>query len=127
MYLLDTHALLWFLGDDPKLPTEVKELIETTEEVYVSIGTFWEMAIKDGLGKLSLPAPIADVMADCEKLGFSVLPIKAAHLTDLKSLPFIHRDPFDRLLICQAKAEGMTLITVDENIVKYDVQTVWRG
>lgn len=127
MYLLDTHALLWFLNDDPKLPAGTKKLIETAQQVYVSIGTFWEMSIKDSIGKLSLPAPISDVMADCEKLGFSVLPIKAAHLAKLKSLPPIHKDPFDRLLICQAEAEAMTLITVDENIVKYDVRTVWES
>ena len=125
MYLLDTHTLLWFLNDDPKLSKKVKELIETTQQIYVSIGTFWEMSIKNSIGKLSLPAPISEIIAGCESLGFSVLPIKAAHLERLKTLPFIHRDPFDRLLICQAQAEDMTLITVDESIVKYDVRTKW--
>ena len=125
MYLLDTHALLWFLNDDPKLPQKTKALIETTSEIFVSVGTFWEMAIKDSVHKLSLPASISAVMAACQQLGFSILPIKALHLEHLKTLPQIHRDPFDRLLICQAAAEHMTLITVDKKIAKYDVPIVW--
>lgn len=127
MYLLDTHTFLWFLNDDPKLPHDTKELIETaTEPISVSIGTFWEMAIKDSIGKLELPAPITQLLEDCREMGFTILPIQPSHLERLKNLPKLHGDPFDRLYICQAQAEGMTIITTDENIVRYDVATMWK-
>ena len=125
MYLLDTHAFLWFLSDDPKLPATVKGTIEEAENVYVSIASFWEIAIKESIGKLILPAPITQLMEACEKLGFAILPIKAVHLSLLKGLQRLHGDPFDRLLICQAKAEDMTLVTLDENIRKYEVSVFW--
>ena len=126
MYLLDTHAMLWFLNDDPKLPARTKELIGTTPEVYVSIASFWEIAIKNSIGKLELHDSISRIMELCEEKQIAILPIKAIHLECLKPLPPIHKDPFDRLLVCQARAEGMTLITLDENIVQYDVATLWR-
>lgn len=126
MYLVDTHALLWFLNDDPALPDATKELIGASREVYASVVTFWEMAIKNSIGRLTLPDPISRIMAVCEEKHIAILPIKAMHLDLLCSLPAIHKDPFDRLLICQAKSEGMTLVTVDESIAKYDVATIWR-
>ena len=126
MILLDTHTLLWFLSDDPMLPEDTKELIGTSENVYVSIATFWEMAIKNSIGKLMLADPISRIAEICEENRIMILPIKALHLDILQKLPHIHKDPFDRLLICQAKAEGMALVTVDENIAKYDVKTLWQ-
>ena len=124
MLLLDTHAFLWFEGNDPKLPQNVMEELQTNDHVYISIATFWEIAIKNSMGKLELRLPIDEMM---EKSGFSILPIKASHLKKLMELPWIHRDPFDRLLISQAQAEGLTLITKDENIRKYgDVETIWN-
>ena len=125
MFLLDTHTFLWFLLDDPKLPAQIKATIESAQGVFISIASFWEMAIKDSIGKLRLPAPIPDLLSGCVKDGFTVLPIKGEHLALLKELPKIHGDPFDRLLICQATAEKMTLITADENIAKYDVSVLW--
>ena len=83
------------------------------------------MAIKNSLRKLVLPASISEMMDVCKSLQISVLPITAPHLEKLKDLPWIHRDPFDRLLICQALEDDLTLITVDSNIVKYDVKTDW--
>ena len=127
MFLLDTHALLWFLTDDPKMPKNVKSVIETAENIRVSIGTFWEIAIKSSIGKLALPVSVTTLMGDCEELGFLILPIEAPHLERLKELPKIHGDPFDRLLICQAQAENLKLVTADENIAKYDVKTLWRA
>ena len=126
MFLLDTHTFLWFLEDDPKIPQNVKETIATAQDIRVSIGTFWEMAIKASIGKLTLPAPITTLMDDCTELGFTILPIEASHLERLKELPKIHKDPFDRLLVCQAQAENLTVITADENIAKYDIQTLWK-
>ena len=125
MILLDTHTFLWFLNDDPKLPAATKDLIETAQNVFVSIGSFWEIAIKESLGKLTIPASVSELISDCESNRMTLLPVKAAHLDLLKDLPKIHGNPFDRLLICQAKAENLTLITVDENIKKYDVKTLW--
>lgn len=126
MFLLDTHILLWFLNDDPKLSLEVKEILNSKQAIFISIASFWEMAIKESIGKLTLPKPITSVVSDCKKLGFFILPIEPEHLALLKSLPAIHRDPFDRLLICQAKSEDMILITEDENILRYQIATPTR-
>ncbi len=122
MYLIDTHILLWFVNGDEKLPGSIKAILETEKTIFVSIATFWEIAIKNSIGKLNLPVSIAQLMEDCSQEGFNILPIQASHLDRLKDLPWVHRDPFDRLLICQAQEEKLTLITVDENIVKYEVQ-----
>ena len=84
------------------------------------------MAIKSSKGKLKLPAPISDMEAECFRLQFRMLPIRMAHLEKLQQLPWIHKDPFDRLLVGQAQAEGLTIITVDENIPQYDVETYWH-
>ena len=125
MMRLDTHVFYWFFYEDEKLPVTLKEQIENEEDVYVSIVTFWELAIKSSLGKLKLPASISSLMNDCEECNFRILPIRGVHLEKLSGLPWIHRDPFDRLLICQAQAEGMTFISADENIRKYEVNVMW--
>ena len=123
MILLDTHAFLWFEENNPILPQNVMDEIQTDEQVFVSIASFWEMTIKSSMGKLNLRLPIDRLMEQC---GFPILPIKARHLKKMTALPWIHRDPFDRLLICQAQAENLTLVTKDENIWKYDVKTLWK-
>lgn len=127
MLLLDTHAYYWFITDSEKLPITTKEMIETEEHVFVSIASFWEMAIKESIGKLKLPATIKELMEDCTEYDFSILPINGMHLNRIKELPFIHRDPFDRILICQAQEEDLTIVTVDANIVNYDVKTIWNS
>ena len=121
MLLMDTHVFLWFVNGDTKLSKEMLQVIETEEKVWVSVISFWELAIKSSLGKLTLPCPVSQLMEDCAKMNLSILPIKAQHLEQLEHLPWIHRDPFDRLLICQAQAEGLKLATVDENIRQYEV------
>ena len=121
MLLMDTHVFLWFVNGDTKLSKEMLQAIETEEKVWVSVISFWELAIKSSLGKLTLPCPVSQLMEDCAKMNLSILPIKAQHLQQLEHLPWIHRDPFDRLLICQAQAEGLKLATVDENIRQYEV------
>lgn len=126
MLLLDTHTFLWFVNDPSQLPEKVNAEIETADSVYVSIASFWEMTIKSSLGKLDLPASISQMMKDCERLEFSILPIKSGHLEKLIALPWHHRDPFDRLLICQAQAENLKLVTADESISRYDVETLWK-
>ena len=121
MLLMDTHVFLWFVNGDTKLSKEMLQAIETEEKVWVSVISFWELAIKSSLGKLTLPCPVSQLMEDCAKMNLSILPIKAQHLEQLEHLPWIHRDPFDRLLICQAQAEVLKLATVDENIRQYEV------
>ena len=104
MLLLDTHAFLWFEADSIRLSQRARNLINNSDAVFVSIASFWEMAIKQNFGKLDLGVSISELMDDCDGLGFDILPIRGSHLERLKDLPFIHRDPFDRLLICQAQA-----------------------
>ena len=125
MLLLDTHAFLWFLNDDDRLPSEISKVIQTCDGVYISIATFWEMAVKNSLGKLELPRSVSQMMEDCSQLSFTILPIYGRHLERVTNLPWHHRDPFDRLLISQAKEEGLTLVTADRNVRKYDVKTLW--
>lgn len=125
MLLLDTHTFLWFEGNNAKLPIEVREEIETNEDVFVSIVSFWEIAIKESIGKMNLTASITELMEDCAGLGFSILPINGRHLNQLTKLQWIHRDPFDRLLICQAQTENLTIVTADANIKRYSVASLW--
>ena len=93
---------------------------------HVSAASLWEVAIKTALGKLKLPAPYADIFPrQLETNGFGLLPIAPAHCAALLTLPFHHRDPFDRLLLAQAKAEGMTLVTDDGQFGSYSVPLLW--
>ena len=126
MMLLDTHVYYWFICGDNHLPNSIKDQIEEEEHVFISAATFWEMAIKASIGKIKLPASVSTLMKDCEACQFKILPVLGSHLDHLETLPWIHRDPFDRLLICQAQAENLTLVTKDENIWKYSVKTLWR-
>ncbi len=125
MLLLDTHTFLWFVNADDRLPQKTSDVIEEDPDVFVSVASFWEITIKNSLGKLELDLPITELMKSCIEDGFTILPINAPHLEVLKNLPWIHRDPFDRLLISQAIAEELTFVTVDGNIRKYDIKTLW--
>ena len=125
MLLLDTHTFLWYLNADPRLPDSTRERIQTSDKVYVSIASFWEMAIKCSLGKLELSFPITKIMEDCASLDFEILHISSAHLEAVQHLPWIHRDPFDRLLIAQARCDDLTLVTEDMYIPQYDVKSIW--
>jgi PIN domain nuclease of toxin-antitoxin system len=125
--LLDTHTLLWFLTNDPSLSAPARTVIENPGNVsHVSAASLWEVAIKCALGKLKLPAPYADIFPrQLETNGFELLPIAPKHCVTLLTLPFHHRDPFDRLLLAQAKVEGMTLITDDGQFGPYGVPLLW--
>jgi PIN domain nuclease of toxin-antitoxin system len=117
--LLDTHALLWWLSDDPQLgPVARAAIAEPEQEVLVSVVSLWEARIKQSLGKLELPETFR---ADIAEQGFRELAVLGEHTDELVRLPNYHRDPFDRLLIAQARGAGMTLVTADENIARYDV------
>ena len=125
--LLDTHALLWFIGNDPQLSVTARESIENpAQEKFVSAASLWEIAVKLSLGKLKLPRAFGEVFPQqLEINGFESLPISCAHLNQLVLLPFHHRDPFDRLLVAQALADDMTLITRDPEFVKYPAKISW--
>ena len=124
-YLLDTHALLWFLYDDPRLSAQAKDLIETADTVNASIVSLWEVAIKQHLGKLSIEHTPSGLAEACEKSDIGIMGIEPEQLDVLESLPDIHKDPFDRLLVAQALSVGMSLITADEKISLYEVDVAW--
>ena len=124
--LLDTHAYLWYFKDSDCLSDTAAAIIEDANiPKYVSVASLWEFTIKYSGGKLQFDGGLPFLREMMTKNGYTVLPIAQSHLAGIISLPFIHRDPFDRLLIATAKAEGMTILTADENIHRYDVPSVW--
>ncbi|MFD8010597.1 type II toxin-antitoxin system VapC family toxin [Streptomyces sp. NPDC058955] len=114
--LLDTHVVLWWLTGD--LPDETRERLAHERWVYMSAVTPWELSVKQATGKLDAPADVAERARDTQ---FLALPITAEHGLQAGRLPHHHRDPFDRILVAQARAEGLTLVTRDKNIPLYDV------
>jgi PIN domain nuclease of toxin-antitoxin system len=115
--LLDTHALLWWLADDARLAAVEREAIRNPKnEVYLSAASVWEIVIKQGLGRLKVPEPVSVAAA---RLGFRPLPITFEHVEATGLLPSLHRDPFDRLLVAQAKVESLTLVTRDPSMREY--------
>ena len=125
MYLLDTHAMLWYLRDSPELSASAHALIDNAEYVAVSIASFWEIAIKQCIGKMQFCMTIPELEALCLDRDIQVLPIQSVVLEQIKSLPKIHGDPFDRLIIAQAQIGKMTIITRDRMIPQYPVPTIW--
>lgn len=124
--LVDTHALLWFVAGDAHLSMRARETIESPETTsYVSMVTWWEVAIKCSLGKLALDDSLEDFISQRVDEGFRILTVETTHVVTLASLAFQHRDPFDRLLIAQAMVENMPICTADEAIHKYTVDVVW--
>lgn len=125
--LLDTHTFLWFIADDSRLSTQARSLIEdAANDIVLSIASVWEMAIKISLGKLSLDTPFATFIPEQLRLNqIDLLGINIEHLSALVSLPFYHRDPFDRLLIAQAIVENIPLIGVDEAFDAYPSVRLW--
>ena len=125
MYLLDTHAMLWYLRDSPELSASAHALIDNAEYVAVSIASFWEIAIKQCIGKMQFCMTIPELESLCLDRAIQVLPIQSVVLEQIKSLPKIHGDPFDRLIIAQAQIGKMTIITRDRIIPQYPVPTIW--
>lgn len=124
--LLDTHALIWFLEGDDSLSSAAKERIENPENTnFVSVATFWEIAIKVSLNKLTMQMALHDFKQTIWENGLEVLPISIEHALFVSKLPFHHRDPFDRILIAQATIDNMAIISRDEAMQFYNVKTVW--
>ena len=118
--LLDSHVFLWWLVDAPNLGNQTKGIIsDPRNEVYISAATTWEISIKVALGKLTAPTDVSSII---EQEQFIELPISAYHGDQAGQLPPIHRDPFDRMLIAQAQAEGLILVTHDNAIKNYTVR-----
>lgn len=124
--LLDTHTLICFLNGDSKLSQNARTAIENPNNLkIVSIASIWEIAIKLSLNKFKFDKGFKSFLELVENNGFVVLPITFDHALVLSNLEFLHRDPFDRLLIAQCKADNLTLISKDENIRRYNIEVLW--
>jgi len=124
--LLDTHTFLWFLGGNSELSKQARVLIENPKyEKYISIASFWEIAIKTSLGKLTLDVPFAELKTEVVKNNFQILPITFEDTLQLSMLPFHHRDPFDRIIISQAKENNLMIVSCDSNFNSYNVNLLW--
>ena len=122
LLLLDTHALLWWLNDSAELGAKTRQTIASGDNlVFVSAATAWEVAVKRASGKLDAPGDIASWIADNH---FTPLSIAVEHAVEAAELPPYHRDPFDRILIAQARRIGLTLVTSDERISEYEVSVL---
>lgn len=125
--LLDTHAFLWWNMDDRRLSPAARDFIgDGSNELYFSAACAWEIAIKAGRGRLALPEPPEKYVATRLALHrIQALPIQLSHALRVYALPELHRDPFDRLLVAQSQLEGLSILTADENIRQYGVETIW--
>lgn len=127
-YLLDTHTILWWRQDDKRLPHHWDEVLSSPVEhdIYVSVVSLWEIAIKTSIGKLDFDGTIEKFSATLlSDQGFRLLPIEPTHLGRLATLPTHHKDPFDRLLIAQTVALGAIAVTNDRNWKKYSIKVKW--
>jgi PIN domain nuclease of toxin-antitoxin system len=125
-YLLDTHTLIWFLNGDRSLSAKAQAAIESSEAVnFISIATLWEMAIKISLDRLSISVPFEMISQELEKNNFQILPINFKDTLVTSTLPFYHRDPFDRIIIAQSISNDFTIITKDNEFGSYPVKFIW--
>ena len=126
-FLLDTHALLWWIADAPELSAGARRLMEAADhEILVSAVSGWEISVKYQLGKLELAGPPEDLIPrHVAENGFAVLPVSLAHGLQVCRIPLHHRDPFDRMLIAQSQLERVPLISRDPAFAAYDVEVLW--
>ena len=127
IYLLDTQAFLWLDSSPASLSPKAREACQNPDNLlWVSVGSIWEIQIKLGLGKIKIATPLAELIASQSRVnGIQILSATLAHILELNSLPLIHRDPFDRLIISQAKCEDWTIISSDAVFPHYPVTVVW--
>jgi PIN domain nuclease of toxin-antitoxin system len=124
--LIDTHAFLWFVNGSSQLSTDAKSLLESEVDLLLSVVSLWEIAIKTSLGKLTLPGVYGQfVPQQILQNEIEVLPINLEHLTVIATLPFHHRDPFDRLLIAQAMVEQVSIVSIDAVFDSYSIARIW--
>jgi PIN domain nuclease of toxin-antitoxin system len=125
-HLLDTHTVLWCAANSTRLSeTARKTVLDPDGHCFVSIVSAWEVAVKSSIGKLRLAGGVAEFHRIVDENGFVILPIKRKYLEIVETLPFHHRDPFDRMLVAAAMSEGMRLVTADMNMRLYAVDCVW--
>lgn len=126
-YLLDTCSFLWLVAGDDKLSVRARDIIRQPEnDIFLSSISAWEIIVKHQAGKLPLPQkPDVFISQQREAHGVSNLALAESHVVTLSKLPGFHRDPFDRMLVCQAIAEGLTILTPDEAVTQYPVRTLW--
>ena len=124
-YLLDTHVLIFMLSAPAELSEKAKRILQTEVHLFVSMASLWEIGIKQSLGKLQIELSVPGIEAQCHLRDIRILPIRSNAIERIKTLPNLHRDPFDRLLIAQALEEGLVMVTRDGIIPQYPVQSVW--
>lgn len=125
-YLLDTHVLIWFLNGDKLLSNKARKAIESENAInFVSIASLWEIAIKLSLGRLDINFPFEAISKELEKNNFQLLPITFSDTLTLSNLPLHHKDPFDRMIICQAITNDFTLISKDKEFARYKIKLLW--
>jgi PIN domain nuclease of toxin-antitoxin system len=123
--LLDTHVLVWYLEGNSNLSRPKRELIVKAEtEVFVSIASLWEIAIKTSIGKLKLSRSLTDILEQLSTQSIELLHIAPGHVLQVASLAFHHRDPFDRMIIAQAKVEFLSIVTNDSDFAAYGVKLI---
>ncbi|MEH2372781.1 type II toxin-antitoxin system VapC family toxin [Nostoc sp.] len=125
--LLDTHAFIWWVTNDSKLSANARDVIADSGNIlFLSVVSAWEIVIKNKLGKLTLPEPVEQYIPSRLAINrFESLPIQMSHVLQVASLPSIHRDPFDRILIAQSQIDNLPIVTIDQLITQYLVQTIW--
>jgi PIN domain nuclease of toxin-antitoxin system len=126
-YLLDTHAFLWIVREDNRLTDEVRDIFsDSTTEILLSVVSIWEMAIKIRLGKLEIEGRLGRFI-DKHAIGNNVrlLNVSEEHVLPLEKLPLHHRDPFDRLLVCQSKEEKLPILSSDKIFDNYRIKRIW--
>jgi PIN domain nuclease of toxin-antitoxin system len=128
-YLLDTTVFVWLLKEPEKLNRKALDLLEDEgQDVFLSSVTSWEIAIKSAIGKLTLPKKLDELLSEIfQNFSFQPLPITHAHSLAVGDLAFHHRDPFDRMLVAQARSEKLVLMTADAVLEKYPVEILWCG
>lgn len=124
-YILDTSALIYFLCSPAALSENARRIVSTEKDLSVSIVSFWEIAIKQSIGKLGIQSSIPRIEEICLERSMRIIPIMSAEIEGVKTLPPLHKDPFDRLIISQARQNGLCIVTSDGTIPQYDVKTVW--
>jgi PIN domain nuclease of toxin-antitoxin system len=124
-YLLDTHALLWFINGEGLPENIASEITEPNNNIYLSIASIWEIAIKYSLGKLTMQIAFNDIKAFLVTNNVTLLPIEFPHIQELIKLPFNHNDPFDRVIIAQSIHEKLDIITKDGKFKDYAVKIMW--
>jgi PIN domain nuclease of toxin-antitoxin system len=125
--LLDSHAFLWAITDSNELSTKARDVLtDPDNELFLSVASIWELAIKASIGKLTLRMPLGDLLLSARHdLGLRVLQVELDHALAVQDLPFHHRDPFDRLLVVQARSKGMPILSRDAVFDRYELPRIW--